>query len=128
MIAYLDRDDVLAVAARVLDGDPGVRDIGLLDAAIARPRSTVFGLDTYRTVFDKAAALLHSLARNDALVDGNKRTAWASTWLFLGYNGVSLAGDFDVDAAEAFMNDVAMGQDDMSRIAATLLEFSERQR
>ncbi|MGB3230119.1 MAG: Fic family protein, partial [Mycobacterium sp.] len=56
---------------------------GLLDAAVARPQATVFGVDAYPQVWDKAAALLQSLARNHALVDRNKRTAWAAAWTFL---------------------------------------------
>jgi death on curing protein len=51
------------------------------------------------------------LARNHAFVDGNKRTAWAAAWTFLHLNGVGLAVDFDVDDAEAFMNQVATDAD-----------------
>lgn len=49
----------------------------MLQSAVARPKAGVFGEDAYSTLDDKTAALLHSLARNDAFVDGNKRTAWA---------------------------------------------------
>jgi death-on-curing protein len=66
----------------------------------------VFGVDAYPDNLSKAAALLQSLARNHALVDGNKRTAWAAAWTFLYINGVEL-GEFDVDDAEEFMNAVA---------------------
>ena len=94
-----------------------VGDYGLLDAAGARPRTTVFGLDAYPDNFAKAAALLQSLARNYALVDGNKRTAWAAAWVFLYINGITW-GDFDVDDAEIFMNDVATnGELDIGHIA-----------
>lgn len=123
MTVYLDRDDLLTIAARINNGSPAVREMGLLDAAIARPRSTVFGLDAYPTVFEKAAALLHSLARNHALIDGNKRTAWAAAWLFLGYNGIRLRRGFDVDAAELLMNDVATGVHDVDAIATALTSF-----
>lgn len=124
MTIYLDRDDILAIAARVAGGNPALRDIGLLDAAVARPRSSVYGLDAYPTLYDKAAALLHSLARNHALVDGNKRTAWAAAWLFLGYNGITLSAGFDVDAAEALMNNAAMGELDVEAIAHQLAGFA----
>lgn len=124
MTFYLDRDDLLTIAARVNGGSPAVREMGLLDAAIARPQSTVFGVDAYPTLFEKAAALLHSIARNPALVDGNKRTAWAATWLFLGYNGIGLQRGFDVDAAEALMNDTATGAHDVASIAASLAKFT----
>jgi death-on-curing protein len=107
---YLDRDDVLTAGSAAVDQVVQVSDYGLLDAAVARPRATVFGLGAYPDNFAKAAALLQSLARNHALVDGNKRTAWAAAWTFLYINGVIL-GDFDVDDAELFMNEVATNSD-----------------
>jgi death on curing protein len=103
---YLDRDDVLTVGATAVGSALTVSDYGLLDAAVARPQATVFGVDAYPDNFTKAAALLQSLARNHAFVDGNKRTAWGATWVFLHINGIEL-GDVDVDDAEVFMNDVA---------------------
>jgi death on curing protein len=108
---FLDRDDVLIAGAAAIGNQLQVSDYGLLDAAIARPRATVFGLDAYPDKFTKAAALLQSLARNHALVDGNKRTAWAAAWTFLHINGTELTADFDVDDAEAFINDVATDAD-----------------
>lgn len=106
MTEFLDRDDVLTAGATAVGQVPKVSDYGLLDAAVARPRATVFGLDAYPDDLTKAAALLQSLARNHALVDGNKRTAWAAAWTFLYLNGIEL-GEFDVDDAELFMNAVA---------------------
>lgn len=123
---YLDREDVLTASAAALGQYPTVRDFGLLDAAIARPKSTVFGLDAYPDLFTKAAALLHSVARNHALVDGNKRTAWASAWVFLGLNGIRLDERFDVDAAEQFMNAAATGGGELAFIASTLRAFAVR--
>lgn len=123
---YLDREDVLTAGAAALGQQPAVRDFGLLDAAVSRPQSTVFGLDAYPDLFTKAAALLHSIARNHALVDGNKRTAWASAWVFLGVNGVALDRSFDVDAAEAFMNTVATGDGELAFIGTTLRGFAEQ--
>jgi len=104
--AYLDRDDVLTAGAAAVGQALTVGDYGLLDAAVARPKATAFGVDAYPDDFAKAAALLQSLARNHALVDGNKRTAWAAAWTFLYINGVGL-DEFDVDDAELFMNRVA---------------------
>jgi death-on-curing protein len=103
---YLDREDVLTAGAAAVAEELKVVDYGLLDAAVARPQATVYGLDAYPDLFTKAAALLQSLARNHALLDGNKRTAWAAAWTFLLINGVEL-GDYDVDDAERLMNDVA---------------------
>ncbi len=86
---HLDLDDLLQVARRTL-GSVEVRDIGLLGSASARPRSTAFGEDAYPSVHDKAAALLHSLARTQPLVDGNERLALAATIAFYGLNGFRL--------------------------------------
>ncbi|MDO2394853.1 type II toxin-antitoxin system death-on-curing family toxin [Mycobacterium avium subsp. hominissuis] len=125
MTVFLDRDDVLCAAAAALDGLPEVADYGLLDAAVARPSATVFGLDAYPSLLTKAAALLHSLARNHALVDGNKRTAWAAAWTFLTINGVELSAIYDVDAAEQLMLDVATGvQESVDEIASALEGFA----
>jgi death on curing protein len=103
---FLDREDVLTAGAAAVGQVLKVSDYGLLDAAVVRPRATVFGLDAYPDDLAKAAALLQSIARNHALVDGNKRTAWAAAWTFLYINGTEL-GEFDVDDAEEFMNAVA---------------------
>lgn len=124
MTVYLDREDVLACAASVLGTAPPVRDYGLLDAALARARSSVFGQDAYPGLWRKAAALLHSIARNHALVDGNKRTAWDAAWLFLAYNGIGLADGFDVDVAERLMNDTAEGLVDVEQVGDTLKGFA----
>ena len=123
MTEYLDRDDVLTAGSAAVGEVVQVSDYGLLDAAVARPRTTVFGLDAYPDIFTKAAALLQSLARNHALVDGNKRTAWASAWVFLYLNGVTLS-EFDVDDAEMFMNDVATdGELEIGYIATKLTSY-----
>jgi death-on-curing protein len=84
---FLDLDDLLLVAGRAIDGEVVVRDYGLLESAVARPRTTVAGTEAYPEIHTKAAALLHSLCRNHALVDGNKRLAWTACQVFLGLNG-----------------------------------------
>lgn len=116
---YLELADVLHVGERVLGGRPEVRDHGLLESALARPRATAFGDDAYSTVHDKAGALLHSLARNHALVDGNKRLALATTLAFLGVNGLRLT--LSQDEAHDLVVSVASGElDDVRSIAAVL--------
>lgn len=126
MTEYLDRDDVLTAGAAAVGSVPVVGDYGLLDAAVARPQATVFGVDAYPDNFTKAAALLQSLARNHAFVDGNKRTAWAAAWTFLHINGIQL-GDFDVDDAEVFMNDAATRGDlGIDAIAAKLAGYARQ--
>ncbi len=116
---YLTLTDLLHVADRTLAGDVGVRDHGLLQSALARPQTTVFGTDAYPELAEKAAALLHSLANNHALVDGNKRLALAATIAFLGVNGRRLTLTND-EAHDLVMNVAAGGLDDISSIAATL--------
>jgi death-on-curing protein len=92
---FLDLDNLLRIADAAVDGEVMVRDIGLLESALARPRTTVFGADAYPSLHQKAAALLHSLACNHPLVDGNKRLAWAATAVFLGINGHRVAASQD---------------------------------
>lgn len=115
---FLDLDDLLHSAQRTL-GEVQVRDLGLLESAVARPRSTAFGGDAYPTLHDKAAALVHSLARNHALVDGNERLALAGTIAFLGLNGLRLK--LDNDEAYDLVIAVASGElDDVARISERL--------
>lgn len=71
-------------------GSLGVRDFSLLESAIFRSQTTFGGSDLYPTIFDKAAALMHSLILNHAFVDGNKRTGTASCLVFLQLNGHAL--------------------------------------
>lgn len=116
-VDHLSVEDLLTIAADVLD-DVVVRDMGLLAAAAARPRATVLGEDAYPAFADKAAALMHSLARNHALVDGNKRLAWAATRVFCLLNGRDL--EIDVDAAESLVVAAARGDIDAPRIAEAI--------
>jgi death on curing protein len=107
-IDYLSAEDLIVLAEVILGQPPVVRDPGLLAAAAARPGTVVFGQIAYSTLFGKAAALLLSVCQNHALLDGNKRLAWAAAVTFLALNGVPVP-DIDVDAAEAFMFSVASG-------------------
>jgi death-on-curing protein len=86
-VIYLTLPELLHIAERTLGGEPAVRDIGLLESALARPQATAFGSAAYPDLDSKAAALLHSLARNHALVDGDKRLALAGVIGFYGVNG-----------------------------------------
>lgn len=115
-VEYLTLEDLIGLVRRL--GVGPVRDIGLLDAAVARPRSSVFGADAYPSFCLKAAALLHSLVRNHALADGNKRLGWLATVVFLDLNGhpVSLDHDTAFDLAIA----VAEGRLDVEGIAERL--------
>jgi len=115
-VIYLTSAELLHVAARALAEPAAVRDIGLLEAAAGRPQATAFGHDAYPSLEDKAAALVHSLARNHALVDGNKRLALAGLIAFLGINGRRL--NLTNDAAYDLIIAIATGElDDVSLIA-----------
>jgi death on curing protein len=87
VIEYLDLEDLLEIAWAAVGDGVAVGDYGLLESALARPRASVLGQDAYPDLHLKAAALLHSLARNHALVDGNKRLAWTACRTFLALNG-----------------------------------------
>lgn len=116
---YLTLAELLHVADRTLGAEAPVRDAGLLQSALARPQATAFGTDAYPSLEEKGAALLHSLARDHALVDGNKRLALAATIAFLGLNGHRLT--FSNDEAYELVMRVAAGElDDVAGIADQL--------
>jgi death-on-curing protein len=118
-VIYPTLPELLHIAGRVLGPDYGVRDYGLLEAALARPQATAFGKDAYPDLDTKAAALLHSVARNHALVDGNKRLALAAVIAFYGLNGRRLT--LTNDEAYDLVISVAAGQlDTVDGIAAIL--------
>ena len=119
MTVFLDLEDLLLVAARVIEGELRIRDYGLLESAVARSRTTVGGEEAYHDIYAKAGALLHSLCRNRALFDGNKRLAWTASQVFLGLNGEWVTAD--EDGRFDFMIAVASGPiDDVHTIAAQL--------
>jgi len=116
-------EQALRIARTAVGGPVHVRDIGLLEAAVHRPRASVLGQDAYPDVLAKAAALLHSLARNHPLVDGNKRLAWLATYVLCAKNGVEL--DANDDAGYELVVAVAAGAiDDVDEIVATLATFA----
>jgi len=118
-VIYLTLPELLHIAQRVLAAEPAVRDIGLLESALARPQATAFGADAYPDLDAKAAALLHSLARNHALVDGNKRLALAGVIAFYGVNGLRLTLTND-EAYELIMAVADGTLDDVGEIAGRL--------
>jgi death-on-curing protein len=124
-VIFLELEDLLHVARRTLGGEPVIRDHGLLESALARPQASAFGADAYPTLEEKAAALLHSLARNNALVDGNKRLALAATIAFLGLNGRRLtlsndeAYDLVIAVATGALDEVAAIASELARAPTT---------
>lgn len=71
-------------------GSSGIRELGLIESALFRPQSSFGGEDLYPSLFEKASAFMHSLLKNHAFVDGNKRTATVATIVFLDLNGRKL--------------------------------------
>jgi death-on-curing protein len=120
---YLNLDDLLAIAREATGGEAVVGDYGLLESALARPQASAFGQDAYPDLHVKAAALLHSLCLNHALVDGNKRLAWAACRVFLGTNGQWIRAT--EDERFALVIEVAIGGlSDLEKIAERLRAWS----
>lgn len=116
---YLDLADVLALATKLLGDPPPIRDAGLLESAVARPRTIVFGVQAYETIWEKAAALLQSIVNNHALVDGNKRLGWLATAVFLELNDLPVSRASN-DAVYELVLSVASGSPEVQEIADQL--------
>jgi death-on-curing protein len=124
MTRHLSVGETRTIARIAFGGsEPGVREAGLFESAVRRPRARMFGEQAYTDLHEQAAALLHALATNHPLVDGNKRTAWLAAATFLAVNGVDLAG-CDQDAAYDLVVAVAAGElSDVGEIAGRLREL-----
>jgi len=116
-IDYRELADILQLGREII-ADFRVRDLGLLESALARPKTTVFGDDAYPSFYQKVATLLHSIARNHALIDGNKRLAWSAARLFC------LMNDQDIkmkpDKAYEMVIGVAAGEIDLPKLTVML--------
>jgi death-on-curing protein len=122
---YLELEEVLAIHDAVEPGQPQIRDVGAIQSALGRPQVTAFGEDAYPTIWEKAAALLHSLACNQGWVDGNKRTAWVAAMTFLQINDHPLDPGFDQFEAEELVVAVAEHRiSSVSEIAAELVKYT----
>lgn len=122
-VVYLDLDALAAIARKAVGPDVQVRDHGLLSSALARPEATVYGTEPYPDLYTKAAALMHSLIKNHAYVDGNKRVGLVAGLLFLALNQVAINASDDVlfDLTLA----IASGDlDDIDEIAERLHKMS----
>lgn len=122
---YLTSQQILAIHDQMIKhfgGSDGIRDIGLLESAAARPQASFDGVSMYETIFDKAAALLHSLLKNHPFVDGNKRTAIASTGIFLKINKYRLMNQHE--KALEFALKVENGSLSFEEIADWLKKYS----
>ena len=111
---YLSLQDLIEIAQRVVP-EVQFRDLGLIESAVARPRVTIFGEDAYPSFELKVASLLHSVVRNHALVDGNKRLAWSAARIFCLMNDRDLS--MSIDEAESMIVDAAAGKLDVADLA-----------
>ncbi len=123
MTEHLDLDDLLAAAEAALGRPPDTRDIGILEAAVARTRATVYGEDAYPDLDAKAAALLHSIVTGHALVDGNKRLGWVAVRLYYRLNERDLRAPID-DAFDLVAAIADGSLRDVASIAARLRAWS----
>ena len=121
-VEFLELDDIIDLAIRLFGDPPPIRDIGLLGSAAARPRTTAFGDDAYPDIWTKAAALLQSVVKNHALVDGNKRLGWLATATFLEINAIEIT-NADNDAVYELVIEVAAAQPSVDDIAQRLREL-----
>lgn len=119
VIEYLDAEDLVDLARRLLGDPPPIRDLGLLGAAAARPQASAFGEDAYPDVWSKAGALLHSIVRNHPLIDGNKRLGWLATAVFLELNEASVSTAANDDVYDLVIA-VATGELSVDQIAEAL--------
>lgn len=123
-VEYLDVEDVISIASSIAGEQVVPRDYGLLSSAVARPQASFFGQDAYPDIYDKAAALLHSIAANHAFVDGNKRTALNSAIVFLDLNGHPLTASIDADKMVDLALAAAQSRIEIPEIATGLRNFT----
>lgn len=118
---YLTLEEVLVIHRRVIQrtgGSGGLRDLGLLESAVARLQASFGEEELYPDLWSKAAALMHSLVKNHPFVDGNKRTAITATGIFLALNGHSLTASNE-DVVD-FTEQAATGRIELEAMAAWL--------
>ena len=116
-IDYLELVDLLEIANSIIP-NCYVRDLGLLESAAARPKTTIMGVDAYKSFEEKAAALMHALARNHPLLDGNKRLAWSAVRVFCLLNGRDIK--YSVVETELLIVGIARGDYEVQDITGLL--------
>jgi death-on-curing protein len=124
---YLSLGEVVRLHQLLIEssgGAPGIRDLGLLDSALAQPRATFDGRDLHPTVLDKAAALCTSLVQNHPFIDGNKRVGHAAMETFLQLNGLEVDGT--VDEQERLILELAAGRSRREDVLAWLQAHTKK--
>lgn len=119
---FLSLEDLLDIVTALRIGP--VRDLGLLNAAALRPQTTLMGQDAYRSTAAKAAALLESLAKNHALIDGNKRLGWAACSVILSLNALEISETVSNDDVYDLVVAVASSRVTLEQVCATLSEWT----
>lgn len=123
---FLSYDDVEAIQIdqlRRYGGSPGIRDVGLLESAIAQPRATFGGRFLHANLFEMASAYLFHLVRNHPFVDANKRTGAVAALVFLELNGIEVRATDD--EMERLVLDVASGDCGKPEIATFLASHAQ---
>ena len=118
MIDFLDVQDVLTLHAdqvALYGGEHGVRDMGLLESAVAQPRATFAGEYLHKDLFEMAAAYMFHLVQNHPFFDGNKRTGAVAAMVFLDFNGIEI--DVPRGSIYDLTMSVATGQAGKAQIA-----------
>jgi len=108
MISQHETEELHKVLIQKFGGITGIRDIGGLQSALSRPFQTFNNVDLYPSVLEKAAALIESILNNHPFIDGNKRTGYVLTLLFL------MSSGYDINASQdskyQFVTDIASGK------------------
>ena len=121
-IQYLYLDEVIEIGEALIP-DFRIRDLGLLESAVNRPEMTVYGQEAYKTLAEKIAALMHSLASNHVLVDGNKRITWSCGRVYAILNGCDF--EVEVDEAERVIVALASGELDAKSLVPIIEKWIE---
>ena len=119
---FLSLEDLLDIVTALRIGP--VRDLGLLNAAALRPQTTLMGQDAYLSTAAKAAALLESLTKNHALIDGNERLAWASCSVFFSLNALEISETVSDDDVYDLVVAVASSRVTLEQVCATLSDWT----
>ncbi|HEV3157540.1 MAG TPA: type II toxin-antitoxin system death-on-curing family toxin [Candidatus Baltobacteraceae bacterium] len=117
---YLNIEDVLELYSLHVGSAQALNRPDLLESAVALPQATMFGEELYPHLFTKAAALLRSIAQNQAFIDGNKRIAWIATRVFLAANGIDIL--VSIEEGLGLMNGLAERKLNLDEIGAYLAE------